>query len=238
MATTPDDLLNDPHVRTAVQTALIERFKTLLNASQTLEREEAAHLERAREVRARIAALDKEVNALKAVLATYDVQISSVTDNGDGDTTVNTNVGVARFMTTKPVFAGGGPAVAGLGSIGGGIRNSLFAVPGDYLRQQLLDQSGKARRSREEARRFRETVLSAVKTILEVTGPTPTKELFDMLVNQKVDIESPERLSQILSAADQFVADRSKGWSLKGEEPGGGTPSSSESTATPSGDGP
>ncbi len=95
----------------------------------------------------------------------------------------------------------------------------------------------KLRRNREEAKKFRETVLSAVKTILEVTGPTPTKELFDMLVNQKIDIESPERLSQILSAADQFVADRSKGWSLKGEEPGDGTPSSSESTATPSGDG-
>lgn len=233
MATLPDDLFNEPHVRTAVQTALIERFQTLFIAMQTAEREEAGHLEKAREVRGRINALDKEVSALKAVLKSYGVEITSVTDNGDGDTTVNTNIGLMRSFNVKNfpmglVFYGGGEAVK--------LEKQMRHLTDESVRE-LHEVTTKLRRNREQARKFRETVLSAVKTILEVAGATPTKQLYDMLVAQKVDIESPERLSQILSAADLFVADRSKGWSLKGEEPGASTPSSSESTAPPSADG-
>ena len=66
----------------------------------------------------------------------------------------------------------------------------------------------------------RRTVVEMAGKILEVAGSMPTNSLYEILMGQGIDVPSKNRLSQILSEAPEFEADRINGWSLKSEKPG------------------
>lgn len=66
----------------------------------------------------------------------------------------------------------------------------------------------------------RRTVVEMAMKILEVAGSLPTNSLYEILMGQGIDVPSKNRLSQILSEAPEFEADRINGWSLKSEKPG------------------
>lgn len=97
---------------------------------------------------------------------------------------------------------------------------------GDLLSNQCLHDNknwfhtGGSHDLHSESRQQKQAVIDTVKTVLELAGPTSTKVLYEIVHAQKLPVPSKERLSQILSEASQFEADRTKGWSLKGEKPG------------------
>lgn len=88
----------------------------------------------------------------------------------------------------------------------------------------------------QESGQQKRIVIRTVKAILETMGSAHVRELYEMLTHHKVEVSSPQRLSQILSEAEEFEADRLRGWSLKSEKPGFRRPGFSVSNTPSSGD--
>lgn len=88
-----------------------------------------------------------------------------------------------------------------------------------------------------ETRHQKHAIAAEVRTLLELFGSMPLREIHRLLRTKGVDTPGLGRLSQILSESQMFEADRTKGWSLKEERPGFPRPGLSVSKTTPSGDG-
>lgn len=82
----------------------------------------------------------------------------------------------------------------------------------------------------------KQAVITEVRLMLEKMGSMHVRDIHKVLRASGIGTPNVPRLSQILSESEEFQADRSKGWSLKGEKPGFGRPGFSESTSTSSGD--
>lgn len=78
----------------------------------------------------------------------------------------------------------------------------------------------------------KQQVVATVREMLKAFGSMHVRDLHRMLRTTMTDVPSVQRLSQILSEAQEFEANRSKGWSLKGEglDLGGSSPSVSKTT--------
>jgi hypothetical protein len=88
-----------------------------------------------------------------------------------------------------------------------------------------------------ESRQQKQSVVSEVRLILSTFGSMHVRDIHAALRNKGIAVPHVPRLSQILSESELFEADRSKGWSLKEERPGGREPGLPVPKQTPSGDG-
>lgn len=66
-----------------------------------------------------------------------------------------------------------------------------------------------------ESGHLKSAVVAMVYAILQTVEYMHVRELYEMLKHQRIEVTSPQRLSQILSESSNFEADRTRGWSLK-----------------------